>query len=279
MYVNKYLLKGDRKMNKRVLVNGACGRMGSEVVKTIVNETEEIVVGVCDKVNIGEDIMSMLSLAEDELQVQDNLLKAIKSTNPDVIIDFTTPGVVMNNIKTGLSNGVDMIVGTTGITNVDLENIKKMTVDKNANILIVPNFAIGAILMMRFAAETAKYINDVEIIELHHDEKVDAPSGTAIKTAELINQNRDVVEGKNKTEEIQKIPGVRGGEAGGINIHSVRLPGLVAHQEVIFGTEGQSLTIKHDSYNRRSFMPGVRLALEKIENINGLVYGLENLLN
>ena len=131
--------------------------------------------------------------------------------------------------------------------------------------------------MMRFAAEAAKYIYDVEIIEVHHDQKLDSPSGTAIKTAELIKQNRKemrVIE----QEEIEKITGARGADAEGIKIHSVRLPGLVAHQEVIFGAEGQSLSIRHDSYNRKSFMPGVKLALDKIDQISGLVYGLEHLL-
>ncbi|MFW5992099.1 MAG: 4-hydroxy-tetrahydrodipicolinate reductase, partial [Halanaerobiaceae bacterium] len=143
------------------------------------------------------------------------------------------------------------------------------------------NFALGAILMMKYAADAAKYLNDVEIIELHHDQKVDAPSGTAIKTAELIknqlNQNQQKQE--DNVEEIEKIPGARGGEESGINIHSIRLPGLVAHQEVIFGTEGQTLKIRHDSYNRKSFMPGVKIALDKIDKIQGLVYGLEKLLD
>ena len=247
-------------MLKKIVVNGACGRMGREVVKTVVNETDDLLVGVCDNNNIGD------------------LLETIKETKPDVIIDFTTPSVVMENIRIGLRNGVNMIVGTTGITDVDLKSIEKMTEENNVNALIVPNFAVGAILMMRFAAEAAKYLDSVEIIELHHDQKVDAPSGTAVKTADLINKNRKKYNDK-KVQEIEKLTGARGADADGIKIHSVRLPGLVAHQEVIFGAQGQSLLIKHDSYNRKSFMPGVRLALQKINNISGLVYGLEKLLD
>lgn len=171
-----------------------------------------------------------------------------------------------------------MIVGTTGITEVDLENIEKMARDNKANILIAPNFALGAVLMMQFAAEAAKYFSNVEIIELHHDQKVDSPSGTAIKTAELLNQKRDTMR-DSELDEIEKISGARGADAEGVKIHSVRLPGLVAHQEVIFGGEGQTLLIRHDSYNRKSFMPGVKLALDKIDQISGLVYGLEHLLD
>ncbi len=265
-------------MAKRVVVNGACGRMGQEVVKTVVSESDDLLVGVCDYSNIGQNIMEILSLNQEPLLIRKDLYETIKETQPDVIIEFTTPSVVMDNIKTGLENGVSMIVGTTGITDVDLKSIEEMCQENQVNALIVPNFAIGAILMMRFAAEAAKYLDDVEIIELHHDQKVDSPSGTAIKTADLINKNRKKIQDK-KIDEIEKIPGARGADAAGIKVHSVRLPGLVAHQEVIFGAEGQSLLIKHDSYNRKSFMPGVRLALEKINEISGLVYGLEKLLD
>ncbi len=265
-------------MVKKIVVNGACGRMGQEVVKTVINESDDMLVGVCDHSNIGQNIMEILSLDHEALFIEKDLSEIIKETDPDVIIDFTTPSVVMENIKTGLENRVSMIVGTTGITDVDLKSIEEMCEKNRVNALIVPNFAIGAILMMRFAAEAAKYLDDVEIIELHHDQKVDSPSGTAIKTADLINRNRKQIQEKN-IDEIEKISGARGADADGIKIHSVRLPGLVAHQEVMFGAEGQSLLIKHDSYNRKSFMPGVRLALEKINEISGLVYGLEKLLD
>lgn len=278
MNTHKYLLKGEIKMNRRILVNGACGRMGSEVVKTIVNDTEDILVGACDFNNAGEDITKVVGLERSEIIIKDNFQQTIKETNPDIIIDFTTPRVVMENIKVGLQAGINMIVGTTGITEVDIKKIDQMSRENNTNILIVPNFAIGAVLMMRFAQEAARYLNDVEIIELHHDQKLDAPSGTAIKTAELINDSR-ISKENNDLEEIEKISGARGGDCNGIKIHSVRLPGLVAHQEVIFGTEGQSLAIRHDSYNRKSFMPGVRLALKNIDKIDGLVYGLEKIMD
>jgi 4-hydroxy-tetrahydrodipicolinate reductase len=182
----------------------------------------------------------------------------------------------MKNIKTSLKAGIDMVVGTTGINEVDISKIEELTEETDTNIIIAPNFAIGAILMMEFSKIAAKYLNQVEIIELHHDQKMDAPSGTAIKTAELINEVRDKQE--KEVDEIEKITGARGGEMDGLNIHSVRLPGLVAHQEVIFGGVGQTLKVRHDSIDRRSFMPGVKLAIEKLDEIEGVVYGLDNLM-
>jgi len=263
-------------MPKRVVVNGACGRMGKEVVKTVVNDTEDNLVGVFDKINVGENINSIIDIdKKNECIIKDDLNEVINNSDPDVIIDFTTPEIIMENIKTGLTNGIHMIVGTTGITDTDLEEINKLTNNNDVNALIVPNFALGAVLLMKFCTEAAQYMEDAEIIELHHDQKIDAPSGTAIKTAELINQNRA---GNETQNQIEKIAGARGENKNGIHIHSVRLPGLVAHQEVIFGGEGQALTIRHDSYNRKSFMPGVKMALDKITEIDGLVYGLENIM-
>ncbi|MFW6238309.1 MAG: 4-hydroxy-tetrahydrodipicolinate reductase [Halanaerobiales bacterium] len=264
-------------MTKKVFVNGACGRMGSEVVKTVINDTEHRLAGGYDQENIGENIVDLLDLEGTTATIYGDLKQALEKTSPDVIVDFTSPEVVMDNITTGLNQGVHMVVGTTGITDTDMEKIKKMSSDSGANALIVPNFALGAVLLMEFAAEAANYFDDVEIIELHHDQKIDAPSGTSIKTAELINKNRNQ-EGEKKVDEIEKISGARGGKKDGIPIHSVRLPGLVAHQEVIFGGEGQTLTLKHDSYDRKSFMPGVRLAIDKVDSIQGLVYGLENIM-
>ncbi|HLV09719.1 MAG TPA: 4-hydroxy-tetrahydrodipicolinate reductase, partial [Halanaerobiales bacterium] len=170
-------------MKKRILVNGACGKMGQEVVKTVVNELDDQLVAACDRVNIGKNIMDMLSLEGPEIIIGDNLTEMIRETSPDVIVDFTTPRVVMENIEEGLTNGVNMIVGTTGITEIDLEKIEMLTRKNKVNALIIPNFAIGAILMMKFAREAAHYLDSVEIIELHHDKKLDAPSGTALKTA------------------------------------------------------------------------------------------------
>jgi len=261
---------------KKVLVNGACGRMGQEVVKLLARTEDLELVAATDKVDVGEDVHQILGLSEPTVKIESDLEVAIEDKSIDVIVDFTTPQVVIENIKLGMQAGIDMVVGTTGITEVDIEKIEELAKANDTNIIIAPNFAIGAILMMEFSKIAAKYLNQVEIIELHHDQKLDAPSGTAIKTAELINQIRENEE--NDLDVIEKIPGARGGEEEGLNIHSVRLPGLVAHQEVIFGGEGQTLKIRHDSINRRSFMPGVKLAIDKLEEIDGVVYGLDNLM-
>ncbi len=263
-------------MKLNIIVNGACGKMGQEVVKTVITETEHNLVGVSDINNTGENIMEIVNLPGKEITINGSLSEAIASKNADVIIDFTTPEVVLKNISTGLKHNMHMIVGTTGITDADFKDIRKMAEESQGNIFIAPNFAIGAVLMMNFAKQAAKYMDNVEIIELHHDQKIDAPSGTSMRTAELINESA----GKNFTSEkmIEKLKGARGGNKDGIHIHSVRLPGLVAHQEVIFGGQGQTLTLRHDSYNRTSFMPGVKLALDKIYKIDNLVVGLENLM-
>ncbi len=261
---------------KKIIVSGARGKMGEEVVK-LVNRTDNFdLVGAVDVTDIGEDINGLLGLQGAEVLIESELEKSIAANEPNVIVDFTTPGVVMENIKTAIDKEVNIIVGTTGITEADLENIKDLNQAGNSKIIIAPNFAIGAILMMQFAKKAAKFMDHVEITELHHDAKIDAPSGTAIKTAELIKTNLENKE--NKVEEIEKIPGARGGNLDGINIHSIRLPGLVAHQEVIFGGLGQTFKLRHDSINRESFMPGVKLAIEKLDEIEGVVYGLDNLI-
>jgi 4-hydroxy-tetrahydrodipicolinate reductase len=169
------------------------------------------------------------------------------------------------------------VIGTTGFSNEDLERLTELAQEKNTGAIIAPNFAIGAILMMKFSQMAAKYLPDVEIIEKHHDQKLDAPSGTALKTAQLITEVREEKR-QGHPDEKEDLEGARGAELQGIRIHSVRLPGLVAHQEVMFGGEGQLLTIRHDSMNRASFMPGVKMAVESVMNIEGLVYGLENIM-
>ena len=216
----------------KVLVNGAKGKMGAETVKAILKEADLELVGQTD---IGDDLSA-----------------AIKKSGTEVVVDFTHPASVLNNIKTILSGKVHAVVGTTGLTSQNLEEIKTLCAENEVNCLVAPNFAIGAVLMMRFAKEAVQHMPQAEIIEFHHETKADKPSGTAIKTAHLMGKE--------------------------VPIHSVRLPGLVAHQEVIFGGLGQTLTLRHDSISRESFMPGVVMAVRKIAGVRGLVYGLENLL-
>lgn len=195
----------------------------------------------------------------------------------DVWVDFTTPKFAYENTRFALENGFAPVVGTTGFTPEEIEELTDLSIEKKLGGLIAPNFAIGAILLMEFAAKASKYFPNLEIIELHHDKKKDAPSGTAIKTAELISKVREAQhQGVDDEEEL--ISGARGAEFDGFRIHSVRLPGLVAHQEVIFGAQGEGLTIRHDSYDRVSFMSGVNLGIKEVVKREQLVYGLEHLL-
>lgn len=261
----------------KVIVNGAGGNMGKEVVRAVYAQDGLELCGAVDLNEVGKDVGELCGLGCIGVQVTDDLDYTIKRTQPQVVVDFTTPFVVMKNIEITMCNGVNLVVGTTGITNVDLEKIRLRAAQKKVKAVIAPNFALGAVMMMIFARQAVRYFDDVEIIEMHHDQKVDAPSGTAMKTAEMILEQKNS-SAASLAQELEKIPGVRGGEMGGIKIHSIRLPGLVAHQEVIFGGLGQTLTIRHDSLNRTSFMPGVIMAIKKLSTIEGVVYGLENLL-
>lgn len=195
----------------------------------------------------------------------------------DVWVDFTTPKFAYENTRFALENGFAPVVGTTGFTPEQIEELTELSAKKKLGGLIAPNFAIGAILLMQFAAQAAKYFPHLEIIELHHDKKKDAPSGTAVKTAELISQVRTSLH-QGAVDEEELMAGARGAEFDGFRIHSVRLPGLVAHQEVIFGAQGEGLTIRHDSYDRVSFMSGVNLGIKEVVKREKLVYGLEHLL-
>lgn len=252
----------------RVVVAGAFGKMGLEVCRMIENEPELSLVAIIDpkKRELGT------------IPVFENMDIALKELTPDVFIDFTTPTSVYNNTLAALRLGIRAVVGTTGLTAEQIDEFKNICEEQGLGAIIAPNFAIGAVLMMRFAQMAAKYMSHTEIIEYHHNQKIDAPSGTAIKTAELINMNRKAIK-KEENKEIEKIEGVRGGESYGIPIHSVRLPGLVAHQEVLFGEEGQLLTIRHDSFHRGSFMPGVKLAILQVMKIDQLIYGLEHIID
>lgn len=253
----------------RVAVAGGLGRMGQETVKTVLAEDDMELVGIADVRGEGRQLYSY--------HVYPDLKQMLKECRPQVIVDFTVPSAVMENTLTAMEQGVIPVVGTTGLTDADLVTLEREADKKGIGVAVIPNFAIGAVLMMKMAKEAAKYLPQVEIIELHHDQKIDVPSGTAIKTAHLISQART----NNLTpcpDENVKITGCRGGEIDGIHIHSVRLPGLVAHQEVLFGGKGQLLTIRHDSFNRESFMPGVLVAIRAMIGKKGLIYGLENLI-
>jgi len=261
----------------RVIVAGAFGKMGLETAKAVYQDPELELVGLMDVRAKGELFGDIAGIKESKLPVSNDLEQLIETVRPDVMVDFTNPQAVYNNSKTALQRKVVCIVGTTGLNEVELQQLEKIALEQNTGVAVIPNFALGAVLMMKLAQEAAQYFPDVEIIELHHDQKLDAPSGTAIKTAEMITANRKQAPAHN-ARAFEKLPGARGGEVNGIRIHSVRLPGFVAHQEVIFGGIGQSLSIRHDSYDRVGFMPGVVMSIKKMANTTGLIYGLEKLL-
>ncbi|WP_422748132.1 4-hydroxy-tetrahydrodipicolinate reductase [Mycobacterium sp. WMMD1722] len=209
----------------------------------------------------------------------DDPLSALVDSRTDVIIDFTHPAVVMDNLKFLIDNGIHAVVGTTGFTDERLEQVRSWLADKpESAVLIAPNFAIGAVLSMHFAQQAARFFESVEVIELHHPHKADAPSGTAARTAKLIAEARKGMP-PNPDATSTGLDGARGADVDGVPVHSVRLAGLVAHQEVLFGTQGETLTIRHDSIDRTSFVPGVLLAVRQIGQRPGLTVGLEPLLD
>lgn len=260
-----------------ILVNGACGRMGQAVVKTVIEDEELNLVAAVDIVG-GKDAGELVGLNTNGVIVETDLKEAISSKKPQVMVDFTRPDVVFNSAKTALELKVAPVIGTTGLTDEQKKELEKIAKENDTPIFIAPNFAIGAVLMMLMSKQAAKYLPNVEIIELHHDKKLDAPSGTAVQTAEMIKEVRKSMK-QGHPDEKEKLQGARGAEVDGMHIHSVRLPGLVAHQQVIFGGLGETLTIRHDSMDRTSFMPGVALACKKVLGLKGMTIGLDKIMD
>lgn len=263
----------------RVAVCGGKGKMGREVVKMVAQDAELSLAGVVDPNASDETVKAFFDIDVDPALLFDCSLKdMLAREKPDVCVDFTNPEVVFANTLAIIEAGCRPVIGTTGLTAEQLKTIDAALRAQNLGGLVVPNFAIGAVLMMKFAQEAARYFDHAEIIELHHNKKADAPSGTALKTAELMRESQARF-GHTNAPETELIAGARGacGPAD-IHIHSVRLPGFIAHQEVILGSPGQILTIRHDSMDRNCFMPGVALAVKKSMTLTGLVYGLEHIL-
>jgi 4-hydroxy-tetrahydrodipicolinate reductase len=247
----------------KVVVSGANGRMGQEVVRAVTGASDMELVG--------------------QIDVDDDLSAMLKSSGAVAMVDFTSPSSVLPNILTALDAGVTPIVGTTGLSDSGMAQVRAKCSERGLGMLLAPNFALGAVLMMRFASEAARYFPDAEITEMHHDKKLDAPSGTAILTAKRIAEGRGAVKPTSIAETTHGLAGARGAVGEGhIPIHSVRLPGFVASQFVTFGGLGQTLTIRHDTLDRTSFMPGVLLALRSLDKIRAakdIIYGLENILD
>ncbi|GIN70078.1 4-hydroxy-tetrahydrodipicolinate reductase [Bacillus sp. J14TS2] len=261
----------------KIVVAGPRGRMGREAVK-LVEETENFqLVAVIDHRHNGMKLADILETSQSQVKVYTDIEECFQNEQADVLIDLTTPETGYLHTKTALTYGVRPVVGTTGFSQEELSELKSLAEAKGLGCIIAPNFAIGAILMMKFSQMASKYFPDVEIMEMHHDQKLDAPSGTAVKTAEMIKENRPSHR-QGHEDEKETIDGARGADYDGMRIHSVRLPGLIAHQQVLFGAEGQTLTLRHDSYNRASFMSGVKVSVETIMSLDTLVYGLEHIL-
>lgn len=259
----------------RVLVSGAGGKMGGEVVRAVAAADGMELVAAVDP---GVSGCLIPTDGGEHIECRADLTDAIAASKPDVVVDFTHPGVVEGNVRAIMASGVDCVLGTTGLSEEVLGEIAATAPD-GTTLFFAPNFAIGAVLMMRFAEQAARYMPYVEVTEFHHDKKADAPSGTAIRTARMIAAaRREIPAVPGRETELPGMEGARGALVDGVSVHSVRLPGLVAHQEVLFGGQGQTLTIRHDSIDRTSFMPGVVLAVREVGSRSGLIVGLEKLM-
>ena len=267
-----------------VVVNGAGGKMGKEVIKAVAQAEGMHLVGAVDHNPnlVGKDAGEVAGCGELEIPVlndlQSVLVLATQEKEQGVMVDFTHPDSVYENVRSAIAYGVRPVVGTTGLSEEQIQDLADFADKASTGCLIIPNFSIGVVLMQQAALQASQYFDHVEIIELHHNQKADAPSGTAIQTAQLL-------AGMGKTfnppsvEETEKITGARGSVADeNIRIHSIRLPGLIAHQEIIFGAPGQYYTLRHDTSDRSCYMPGVILSIRKVTQLKSLVYGLEKIL-
>ena len=267
-----------------VVVNGAAGKMGREVIKAVSQAEDMSLIGAVDNNPnyIGQDVGEVAGCGALEIPILDDLQSVLVMATQEkiqgVMVDFTHPDGVYDNVRSAIAYGVRPVVGTTGLSSKQIQELTEFAEKASTGCLIIPNFSIGMVLLQQAAIQASQYFDHVEIIELHHNQKADAPSGTAIKTAQMLS-------GLGKTynqalvEETEKLPGARGSLADdNIRIHSIRLPGLIAHQEVIFGASGQIYTLRHDTSDRSCYMPGVLLSIRKVIQLQSLVYGLEKIL-
>ncbi|PPT06143.1 4-hydroxy-tetrahydrodipicolinate reductase [Geitlerinema sp. FC II] len=266
-----------------VVINGAAGKMGREVVKAVAQADDMMLLGAIDTNPevAGRDIGEVAGCGPLEVPVltdlQSTLVMATQEQQQGVMVDFTHPSGVYDNVRAAIAYGVRPVVGTTGLSPEQLQDLTEFAEKASTGCLVVPNFSIGVVLMQQAAIQASKYFDHVEIIELHHNQKADAPSGTAIKTAQMLGELGKTYNQPLVNEE-EKLAGARGSTGSeNIRIHSVRLPGLIAHQEIIFGAPGQIYTLRHDTTDRACYMPGVLLAIRKVTELKSLVYGLEKI--
>jgi 4-hydroxy-tetrahydrodipicolinate reductase len=267
-----------------VVVNGATGKMGREVIKAIAQAEDITLLGAIARnpKYIGQDIGEVVGCGALEVPVLPDLDAALAQAAQErqlpVMVDFTHPDGVYDHIRSAIAYGVRPVVGTTGLSAEQIQDLTEFADKASTGCLIIPNFSIGMVLLQQAAIQASQYFDYVEIIELHHHQKADAPSGTALQTAQLLAELGKAYNAP-AVKETEKLPGARGSLANeGIRIHSVRLPGLIAHQEVLFGAPGQLYTLRHDTSDRACYMPGVLLAIRKVLELKSLVYGLEKLL-
>ena len=271
-----------------VLVSGALGKMGREVIEAVTKSNDcELVAAVdLDKESNGKNLSSLFDLPESNIYISNDLegsLCSVSQTYRDseakpVMVDFTHPDSVYENTRAAIAYGVCPVIGTTGLTPEEINELSIFSEKAAVGCAIIPNFSVGMVLLQQAASVAARFYDNIELIEMHHNQKADSPSGTCIKTAEMIEEypkkfNKSLV---NQTESLK---GSRGGlRDSGINIHSIRLPGLLAHQVVLMGSPGETYTIKHDTIDRKAYMPGVLESIKKIGNFERLIYGLEKLI-
>ena len=261
-----------------MVITGACGKVGREMIKGISNCEDMTVVGAVDVIDIGKDIGEIMGGKATGVLVSsslESLLAGLDKKKNLVLVDFTFKAAAEVNIPKALENGLNVVMGTTGFSLEELAGFEKLAEKNGVGMLFAPNFSLGAVLMMKTAREISRYYNQAEIIEYHNDKKLDSPSGTAIATARGIKENASNCQYSKDSDESK----ARGAEYDGVRIHSVRLKSLVAHQEVIFSGCGELLTIRHDSFSRESFVPGVLMAVRKVSQWKGLKFGLETIMD
>lgn len=263
----------------KVAIAGARGRMGTAAIRAIEGAADTEVVAALDYKHEGQFLHNGTITDEDAgIPIYTSLQALHAAHHPDVLLDVTDPDAVFGNATAALSLGMHVVIGTSGLTQESIEDLEALAAEQKKSCIIAPNFSIGAVLMMKFAQQAARYLGDIEILEMHHDRKLDAPSGTAVKTADMIREVRAPhIQGH--PEEQEHLQGARGADVEGMKIHSIRLPGLLAHQEVLLGGEGELLTIRHDSFDRNCFMPGILLAIREAAARQQFVYGLEKIID
>ena len=258
----------------KVLVHGATGKMGMEVLSAVTKQADmRVVAGVSNT-----DVLTYIeTTGSDPIPISNNLEQMIADHEPDVIVDFTNSEAAMKASRTASSLGVDLVIGSTGFTKENVVEIEKLAATNGTSVFMASNFAIGAILIMQMSKLVGKFFDYADIVEMHHEAKIDSPSGTALSIANKLLEDRDTSFTRTNTEK-ETIEGTRGGETGGVTIHSVRMPGRMAHHQVVLGTQGQTLTLSHDTINRECYMPGVTLAIREVVKNKGVMIGLEKLL-